>query len=57
MSDIYWISNIQIFSRINLLGYPDSYVHFVDFCRKKLIIHKLPQKFMKIYGGIPYVHI
>jgi hypothetical protein len=31
MSDIRRISNIRILSRINLLGYPDSCVHFVDF--------------------------
>jgi hypothetical protein len=34
MSDIHRISNIRIFSRINLFGYPDSCVYFVNFLEK-----------------------
>jgi hypothetical protein len=59
MSDIRRISNIRILFRINLLGYliRIAVCILLIFCRNKLIIHKWPQKIMKIYGGIPYVHI
>jgi hypothetical protein len=56
MSDIRRISNIQIFSRINLQGYPDSYVHFVDFL-EKINNTQIALKFIKFYGGITYVQI